>query len=128
MSDQTRQLEDQVIWSAASDIITGLSNPETVAALGNDIRQANQTEKVVNPTEAVDAVARELGIRESEKTGVLESFLTDGIHNKWGMVNAITEQANSEEIGYDRATELEALGGKLLSMSDSAWGRLAKAA
>lgn len=128
ISDETRRLEDQVIWSAASDIITGLSNPETVARLGNDIRQANQTEKVVNPTEAVDAVARELGIRESEKTGVLESFLTDGIHNKWGMVNAITEQANNEEIGYDRATELEALGGKLLNMSDSQWNRIAVAA
>lgn len=125
ISDETRRLEDQVIWSQATDIITGLANPETVAKLGATIREANQTEKVVNPTEAVDVVAKELGIREAEKTGVLESFLQDGIYSKWGMVNAVTEQANRDDISYDRATELEAIGGKILAMPERQWERIA---
>lgn len=128
LSPETEALEDQLIWSQATDVIKGLSSPEVVQKLGDNIRAANNTATVEKPTEAVDAVARELGIRESEKTGVLESFLQDGIYSKWGMVNAITEQANRDDISYDRATELEALGGKLLDFTESQWNRIAVAA
>ena len=42
------------------------------------------------------------------------------------MINAITRQSQDVE-NYDRATELERTGGKLLEMSNAAWSFIAEA-
>jgi len=45
----------------------------------------------------------------------------------YGLVNAVT--GYSQEVDdYDRATEFEELGGKLLELSSSEWKHLAEAA
>lgn len=38
------------------------------------------------------------------------------MNTRWGLVNAVTE-ASKEAHSYDRATELEVVGGKLLSIA-----------
>jgi hypothetical protein len=45
----------------------------------------------------------------------------------YGLVNAVTQYAQYVE-DYDRATELEALGGKLLDLPTRHWQEIAHAA
>ena len=45
----------------------------------------------------------------------------------YGVVNAVTHSAEDVE-DYDRATEFEALGGKLIELSSSEWKEIAEAA
>lgn len=48
------------------------------------------------------------------------------MNTRWGLVNAVTE-ASKEAHSYDRATELEVVGGKLLSLPQADWKTIAEA-
>lgn len=126
MSDETRQKEDALLMSQTTDVIRALSSPEFSKTMGDQLRMTKDTKLVKNPIEAVDAVAKELGLHQNEKDSVLESFIKDQDYSLWGMANAVTVQANNAELcSYDRATELEELGGKLLSMTPRTWDKFA---
>lgn len=64
---------------------------------------------------------------QSELDGVLETFIKTGDYSKYGMLNAVTAQANNLE-SYDRAFELEIMGGQLLKMPVHQWEKIAVAA
>jgi hypothetical protein len=55
-----------------------------------------------------------------EENEVLKNFLRDSDFTRWGLGNAITRVANEID-SYDRAAELEALGGKIITLPDSDW-------
>jgi hypothetical protein len=43
------------------------------------------------------------------------------------MVSAVTEQANKDEVTYERACELENIGAQLLQFNIKQWGKVAQA-
>ena len=63
----------------------------------------------------------------SERAGVLRHLIVAGDLSAYGLVNAVTHYSHDVE-DYDRATEFEALGGKLIELSSSEWEELAEAA
>jgi hypothetical protein len=58
---------------------------------------------------------------------VLRHLIADGELSGYGLVNAVTHFSQEVE-DYDRATEFEALGGKLIELSAKDWKELAQAA
>ena len=62
-----------------------------------------------------------------EKDNILESLIKGQDYSRWGLLNAVTAQAN-EVKSYDRAIELEEMGGKILGMNQSTWRDIAEAA
>lgn len=58
--------------------------------------------------------------------GVVKSFVGDRDYSKWGMADAVTQVAN-ETRSYERATELELMGGKIIDMPPSQWSRYVSA-
>lgn len=129
ISDETRAAEDAALVGQTTDVLRALASPELSQKMGDKLRATKDTPLVENPVEAIEVLAREVGLRQNEKDRVLESFIKDQDYSLWGAINAVTEQANSaEQCSYDRATELEAIGGKMLSMGKSSWNRIAQAA
>ena len=63
---------------------------------------------------------------QGERDSILMNLIRHGDYSKWGMVNAITERAN-EHPSYDRAVELQALGGRVLELKPSDWRDMATA-
>jgi len=51
---------------------------------------------------------------------VLRHLIVEGDPSAYGIVNAVTHASQDVE-DYDRATELEALGGKLIDLPPSEW-------
>lgn len=65
-------------------------------------------------------------LNEDERAGVLRQLIAAGDLSGYGLVNAVTHF--SHDVGdYDRATEFEALGGKLIELPPSEWHGLAEA-
>ena len=129
VSDETRAAEDKLLIGQTTDILKAIASPEFSQRMGDQLRATKDTALVENPEVAVEMIAKELGIRESERSGVLESFIKDQDYSLWGMANAVTEQANNAEaVSYDRASELEEIGGKILGMGNRTWGQYATAA
>lgn len=126
-SDETKRKQDELIISEMNDALSTMVDPVRVKAMGDRLRAIKQGETVQDTFAAVDQLAVELEVREGEKQGILESFLADGDFSQWGMVNAITEQANREETTYERACELEELGGSLIQFTAQRWNKIATA-
>ena len=72
-------------------------------------------------------LANRYTLNEAERAGVLRHLIVAGDLSAYGLVNAVTHYSHDVE-DYDRATEFEALGGKLIELSSKEWEELAEAA
>lgn len=126
-SDETQRKQDELIIAECRDALKLMSDPTRVQKMGDALRAAKfESEHVRNAAAAVSAVVTELPqLLDADRDNILESFIRDQDYSKWGMLNAITAQANSEAITYERACEYEEAGAQLLNLSASAWGRIA---
>jgi hypothetical protein len=73
----------------------------------------------------VEATCKELNIAEKHQRSILESFIRDQDYTQWGMVNAVTEQANKTE-DYVKASEFEEVGNKIINLPANKWNRIAQ--
>ena len=126
-SDSTQRKQDELIISEVTDALRTISDIRRVTIMGDRLRQIKSGDKVSDAFAAVDTLAREIGIRENEKETVLESFIKDQDYSQWGMMNAVTQLANSESTSYERAQEIELLGSKIIKLNPSQWSRVAEA-
>lgn len=76
------------------------------------------------PQKAVEVTRVRFGLTEGEGDSVLEHLIRGGDLSAWGLSNAITRAAHDVP-SYDRATELEALGGKVIAMKPTEWVEIA---
>ena len=64
----------------------------------------------------VDTTAKKFGLSQLEKESVLSELIVGADLSLWGLTNAVTAVAQQAE-SYDRATELEAIGGRFFSLT-----------
>jgi hypothetical protein len=74
--------------------------------------------------QVVEATARRLTLTEGEKSSVLQNLLRGGDLSAWGLANAVTRTAE-DVTDYDRATELEAAGGRVIELGPADWKAIA---
>ncbi len=67
---------------------------------------------------AVDKTARKFSLTQFERDAVMRNLIEGADLSLWGLSNAVTATAG-QMASYDRASDLETIGGKLLTMSDS---------
>ena len=126
-SDRTRQLDDATIISAAQDIVRAAVDETRFAAFCARVGETVTTAPSVNPVQTVEILGQSLSLSEEEQGHVLTAFTLDAGQNGlglYGLLNAVT-RASQEVSDYERATEMEAMGGALLDTSDREWLRLA---
>ncbi len=75
----------------------------------------------------VEVVKDKVGLSETEGANVLRHLIEGGDLSMWGLANAVTAEANDAK-DYDRATELETLGGRLIELPKEQWKEIAAAA
>ena len=129
LSDETHRREDALIVSATRDVLAKLASPEFTQQVGERIRTLRNTESVKDPHAAVEAVTKELRMNETEAKNVLESFIRDQDYTQWGMVNAVTQQANprpDSDLDYNRASKIEEMGAKIIDLNFRQWNKIAQ--
>ena len=75
----------------------------------------------------VQLTGQKFGITESERGGVLQHLIEGNDLSLYGLSNAVTRYAQDVE-SYDRSTELEGVGYKILTMSPHIWRYINQAA
>jgi hypothetical protein len=68
-----------------------------------------------DPVKVVEVTAKHVGLNDGERSCILKHLIQGGDMSKGGLANALTRTAQGAE-SYDRATELEALGGALIEL------------
>ena len=127
MRDDTRIAYKDAMFKMIRDVIEDTSNEVAFEQVTESIRLAQDSAQILRPIKSVEYVAKELSLSSSEAEKVTESLIRDRDYSKWGMVNAITNTANTVD-NYDRASELETLGGQVLTFPPQQWRRYAEAA
>jgi hypothetical protein len=80
-----------------------------------------------DPVKAVEVLANRYTLNDTERAGVLRHLIVEGDLSAYGLVNAVTHYSQ-EVTDYDRATDFEALGGKLIELPVSDWREVVQAA
>jgi len=73
--------------------------------------------------QAIEVLAKKHSLNNDEQRGILRHLIEGGDLSLWGMANALTRVSQDVE-SYDRATELETLGGSIVIMPHSEYREL----
>ncbi len=112
-TDETRQKSDEVVFMQIRDIVAGTLTDQGFKAIVEKFKAAKEQKLPGDAFEVVTELTKKEGLNEWESKGILTSLLTSGDNTLFGLVNAVTDFSKHVE-SYDRATEFERLGGKIL--------------
>lgn len=125
LSDETRRKTDEALWSQVGDIIKAAFEKARFDELCNKIDATREdrieTDDIVR---TVSFATKKLGLSEDEGKSVFDHLVKDGDGlNRFGFYNAVT-RASSDLEDYDRASEFERLGGRIIEMPKGEWSAL----
>lgn len=124
---ETRALEDKTLWMQVQDATGAMFNQDRLNVRLDKYRAAGEKQFASRPIEdVVEVTATRYGLSMEEKSGVLQNLIKGGDLSAWGLANAITRTADNKFVSYDRATELEGLGGRVVELSQKEWDSLTK--
>lgn len=125
--NETRQADDKAFWMKVKDLISGVFSTMDFEKMVQKWRQAQGDIIEADPIKVVEVAQQRLGLSQTEHNSVLKHLLSGGDLNRFGFANAITRTAQDVD-SYDRATELERMGGRVIELPRNEWEVLAKAA
>jgi hypothetical protein len=126
LRDETKMADDRALMMALQDVVRASLDNVQFTRLLDKMRVAAGGDTVQRPVEAVETLAKSFVFAQSERQSILENLIRDGDYSRWGMLNAVTKTANLVS-DYDRATELEAVGGRILDLAANDWSVIAAA-
>ncbi len=124
--DDTLRADDKAFFLKVRDVVQAAGSEATFRQTAQKLQKTLAIPLVGDPVKTVEVLAQRYTLNDVERSGVLRHLITEGELSGYGLVNAVTHY--SQEIDdYDRATEFEALGGKLIELGTAEWKGLAEA-
>lgn len=122
--DETRKQDDRAFWMKVRDVVTSTISEDLFKMLVGKFDQAANSGLMGDPVKVVELTAKRLGLRDTERVGVLQHLIQGGDLSLYGLSNAITAAAQESTVDYDRGTEMERFGGEIIELSRSEWATL----
>lgn len=126
-TDKTKKAEDSVTLMKIRDVIQGVLDADNFQEYIESLRETKERKITGNPVKAIETLGKAQSLTEGEQGGVLRHLIEGGDLSQWGVIRAVT-RSSQDVADYDRATELEQLGGKLVDLSPDQWQTVAEAA
>ena len=117
-TDETLAMSDKAFIMQIRDLVKSTLQGVWLDTVVRQMQEA-QGIPVEDPKTAVQELGKRFLFSEEEQELTLEHFFRDLAHNgqtQYGLFNAVTRMAQDVE-SYERATELEEIGGQVLLMS-----------
>jgi hypothetical protein len=108
-SDETRELEDKVIWARVRDIIRATFDKQVFLSWVKRLRESTQV-RIEKPIEAVENIVGHLNLSEEQKQRLLMHFSEP---TKYGLINAVANLAR-ELKDIEEQVKLEEFAGGML--------------
>lgn len=124
LTDQTRMKSDEALWLQLRDVITASFRPEILGERVEALTAA--TTNAIAPKlvdKVVKVAAVRFGLSEDEQGDILGHLIAGGQLSQYGLHAAVTRAAQDRS-SYDRATELEYLGGDIVTLPKTDWDAL----
>ena len=128
LSSAAKRKTMEAVWLQARDVIAAAFNPQTIDRRIEQLAAAAGAKLPADKVESVMEVVQEkYSLNEGERNSIFKHLIEGGQLNQYGLHAAITRSAADVD-DYDRATELEYLGGKVVELNRNEWQALAEAA
>ena len=124
--DDTLAADDKAFFLKVRDVVEAAVSEATFRQVAQKMQKTRDIRLIGDPVKAVEVLASRYVLNETERSGVLRHLIVEGDLSAYGIVNAVTHFSHDVE-DYDRATEFEALGGKLIELPASEWKEMAEA-
>jgi len=126
--DETRKLDDAAFWAKIRDAVEAIFDAKRWEERLDQLRETTERRIEGDIPQAVEVVQRRFAMSDEETSDVLNNLIRGGDSlTQWGLANAITRAAENRS-SYDRATEFEQFGGRLINLKPSEWNQIATAA
>lgn len=113
-SDKTLALDDAALFAKVGDVVRAAADQAKFSMIVAGLRDLAAHRVTRNPVEAVEVLAKRATLTEDESGSILEHLIEGADLSAYGYLNAVTRAAQDVP-EYERATELERLGGQILA-------------
>lgn len=125
LSSETIRKQNEVFFMEVADHVESVFDPVKFAEMIELMNGA--TRDAVEDTEiAIEALSVCYDLGEQRKNALREHFLVNGDRTRYGLANAVTQVAHSDQIDADKGFELECLGTEILETTMASIYRRAK--
>ncbi len=126
LSDETRVANDKALWLTVRDVVSNGFAEAQFHALIEKVKGTAQDKIDGSVEKVVEVASKHFGINDGERNSVLKHLIEGGDLSRYGLFNAVTRTA--EDLGdYERASEFERIGGRIIELPKADWQRLNKA-
>lgn len=127
LSDRSKRLDSAALYSKLVDVVKGVFDRVMFDQLIDKVEASHEDKITGDVVKVVDVTSKRLGLNETEGKSVLRHLIEGGDLSRFGMMNAITRMSADVD-SYDRATDLEVVGAKIIELPKADWKVLAEAA
>ena len=110
------------------DSIVAALDPSRFMKTVEELQEASKREIRGNVPEAIKELGKAVGFTQSEGDDILKHLIQGHDLSQYGLLNAVTRYSQDSQVNYDRASELEMIGGKVLELSPRQWNQVSQAA
>ena len=125
--EETLRADDRAFWLKVRDVVRAAVEETRFRVIVERMRLSAETSPMTDPSKGVEELGRRFRLGEQEQVSVLRHLVLGSDLTQYGALNAVT-RASQDVADYDRATELEAIGGAILAMDGRDWRTVAEAA
>jgi len=126
LRDETIQKQLDAFWSEAQDLTRNMLDENIFRKSVKKLQETTERKLEGDIPEGVRILGKKMQLTEKESSGVMRHLIEGGDLSQWGVVNAVTRLSQDVE-SYERATELEAIGGKIVEMNRRDWKDISEA-
>jgi hypothetical protein len=128
LSDDTLRLRNQATIAEMRDLVRGALEETLFGKIVDQLRTAAGVRLEADPVKTVERVQTRFSLNDDERGSVLR-FLVEGQDlSLYGLSQALTRAAQEPALSYDRATEMETFGGRIITLPAAEGKALAAAA
>ena len=122
-AEETLIADDRAFFLKVRDVVRGAMSETVFRRIVGQMREAAGAKLDDDPVQAVEVLSKKHALNGEEQKGILRHLIEGGDLSLWGMANAFTRLSQDVE-SYDRATELEAVGGNIITLGRSEYREL----
>lgn len=114
-SEETLEQDDKAFFMKVKDVVRAAVDETRFMLTVEKMRETKEVPLGKDPVKAVEVLADKFQLTENERGDVLRRLFMGGDNSRYGLINAVTSASKLAKT-YDRATELERIGGEILAL------------
>ena len=114
-SEETLAQDDKAFFMKVQDVVRNAVDSARFKMTVEKLRESTQIQLTNEPVKAVEILADKFQLTENERGDILRKLFIGGDNSRYGLINAVTAASKIAKT-YDRATELERIGGEILEL------------